>query len=153
MNVAELRAEADVEFAHLDRVVAELVSLRRDVGEREPTLRELVAGGAFLTQFYNGVENVLKRISKHEGVPLPEGPDWHVELFLRFCTPSTRGLPALLDEQLRAELARFRGFRHVARTSYGTELDWKKVSVGIDRVVPTYARFREAIEHYLDSLC
>lgn len=105
MSAAELRAEADIEFEHLDRVVDELVSLRRDVGEREPTLRELVAGGAFLTQFYNGVENLLKRISKHEGVPLPEGPDWHVELFRRFCTPSTHGLPVLFDEQTRAEVA------------------------------------------------
>jgi hypothetical protein len=137
MNAAELRAEADIEFEHLDRVVEELVSLRRDVGDREPTLRELVAGGAFLTQFYNGVENLLKRISKHERVPLPEGPDWHVELFRRFCTPSSHGLPVLFDEPLRTELGRFRGFRHVARTSYGTELDWAKVSAGIDRVVLT----------------
>jgi hypothetical protein len=152
MDVSELRAEANVEFAHLDRVVDELLSLRQDVGEREPRLRELVAGGAFLTQFYNGVENLLKRISKHEDVPLPQGPDWHVELFRRFCTPSSYRLPALLDEQLRSELARFRGFRHVARTSYGTGLDWTKVSAGIDRVVPTYARFREAVEGYLDSL-
>jgi hypothetical protein len=151
MNAAELRAEAAIEFEHLDRVVDELVSLRRDVGEREPSLRELVAGGAFLTQFYNGVENLLKRISKHEGVPLPHGTHWHVELVRRFCIPPTHGLPALLDEQLRMELNRFRGFRHVARTSYGTELDWAKVAAGIDRVAPTYARFREAIEHYLDS--
>jgi hypothetical protein len=39
--------------------------------------------------------------------------------------------------ELRTELNRFRGFRHVARTSYGTELDWAKVAAGIDRVAPT----------------
>ena len=152
MNPAELRAEATVEFTHLDRVVEELAALRRDVGDREPTLRELVAAGAFLTQYYNGVENLLKRISKHAGVPLPEGRDWHIELFRRFCTPSTHDLPTLFDDRLHQEMRRFRGFRHVARASYGTELDWRKVAVGIDHVAPTYARFREAVNRYLDAL-
>lgn len=152
MSTAELRAEVAVEFEHLDRVVEELVALRRDVDEREPTLREMVAAGAFLTQFYTGIENLLKRISKHEGVSLPEGRGWHVELFRRFCTPSTHGLPALFDEELRREMRRFRGFRHVARTSYGTELDWAKVAVGIDRVAPAFAQFRTAINEYLDTL-
>lgn len=117
MNATELRAEAAVEFEHMQRVVDELLALHRDVGGRPPTLRETVAAGSFLMQFYNGVENLLKRISKHHGVPLPVGKRWHTELFLRFCDPPHEGLPLLFDASLAAEMRPFRTFRHVARTS------------------------------------
>lgn len=73
MNAPELRAEAAVEFELLGQVIDELDALRHDVAGREPTMRERVAAGAFLMQFYNGVENLLKRISKHNGVPMPAG--------------------------------------------------------------------------------
>jgi hypothetical protein len=38
-----------------------------------PTVREQTAAAAFLAQFYNGIENILKRISIFYEVPLPTG--------------------------------------------------------------------------------
>lgn len=69
-------------------VVRELIALRADVGT--PSLREKVAAAGFLMQFYNGVENILKRISKDRGVALPEERRWHVELFEFLCIPGAR---------------------------------------------------------------
>jgi hypothetical protein len=39
--------------------------LQGDVASREPTVREKTAAAAFLAQFYNGVEIILKRISRY----------------------------------------------------------------------------------------
>jgi hypothetical protein len=152
MNVAELRAELTIELDHMRRIVDELRSLRRDVGDGEPSLRERAAGGSFLMQFYNGVENVLKRISKHAGVPVPQGSDWHVELFQRFCEPPTPSLPVLFDPGLAVSMREFRAFRHVARSGYAIALDWEKLRSGIDHVGSAYERFRDAVSAYLDSL-
>ena len=152
MNADELRAEVAYDLENMQRVVDELQALRRDIGSREPTLREQVAAGAFLASFYNGVENILKRISAHNDRPAPEGAKWHVELFDRFTEPPASGLPALFDAALAAAMDPYRRFRHIARAAYGLELDWGKVSIGIDRVVPTFAQFQAAVHHYLDTL-
>lgn len=87
MNLAELGEEVTVELKALEETVNELLALQRDVADREPTVRERTAAAAFLAQFYSGVENILKRISYHLGVPLPSGETWHIDLFQRFCSP------------------------------------------------------------------
>ena len=53
----------------MGRVVEELQSLAADVEGRDPTLREKMAAGGFLSSFYMGVENVLKRISRYRDAP------------------------------------------------------------------------------------
>ena len=152
MTAAELREDVRDELAQMKEVVAEPVSLRRDVGAGTPTLREKVAGGAFLTQFYNGIENVLKRISKYQDVPLPSGEKWHAELFDRFTTSGEEALPALFDETLAEEMRTYRAFRHVARSSYGTELDWERMKHGLDPVEPVFQQIRHSTLGYLDTL-
>lgn len=63
MSPVELREEIAVELEPMEMTVKELLSLQRDVAHREPTVRENTAAAAFLAQFYNGLENILKRIS------------------------------------------------------------------------------------------
>jgi len=69
---------------NIETVVKEVIALRNDLGPREPTVREKTAGAAFLSEFYNGIENILKRISYFYGVPLPSGDTWHIDLFKRY---------------------------------------------------------------------
>ncbi len=133
-------------------MVDELDALRRDAGRRAPTIREVAAVSSFLMQFYTGIENILKRISKHNDVPLPTAAAWHVALLGRFGTPPAPGLPALFDDALAEDLDVFRRFRHVARAAYGIELDWKKLTVGLDYVAPVFARFRTAVTAHPERL-
>ena len=152
MSVTELRAEAAIEFEHLQGVVDELLALRRDVGDRSPTLRETAAAASFLMPIYNGIENLLKRISKYHNVPLPTGKRRHADLFLRFCDPPHRGLPLLFDKPLADRVRPFRTFRHVARTNYGTDLDWTLVAAGIDQIGAVFEDFHVAVTSHLDRL-
>jgi hypothetical protein len=78
VNADDLREEITVELEALDVTVRELSALRQDVADRDPTAREKIAAAAFLAQFYNGIENILKRISLFHDVPLPSGETWHV---------------------------------------------------------------------------
>ena len=66
MKPAELGEEIAVDLEALEATVNELLALRRE------TVREKTAAAAFLAQSYNGIENILKRISR-----------CHIELF--FC--------------------------------------------------------------------
>ena len=60
MNVAELAEEIAVELELLQRTVGAVLALERDVVHKEPTVRGKTAAAAFLAQFHNGVENILK---------------------------------------------------------------------------------------------
>ncbi len=152
MNPKELREEIVLELTQMEKVVRELQALYREVGERTPTVREKAAAAAFLAQFYTGVENVLKRISRFYGVPLPTGEAWHVELFTRFCEPSYGPLPALFDSSLASSLAPFRRFRHVFFHGYSFELDWDRMSEGIRQVDSVFEGFKRSLFAYLESL-
>ena len=84
MNADDLNEEVRDELQSMGWVVEELQSLAADVEGRDPTLREKMAAGGFLSSFYMGVENVLKRICKFREVPLPQSARWHAELLDRF---------------------------------------------------------------------
>ena len=43
--------------------------------------------GTYLMNFYNGVENILKRIAKEYYKKMPHGASWHKELLLLAVSP------------------------------------------------------------------
>jgi len=152
MKPEELCEEIAIELELMEATVRELSALQRDLAGREPTVREKTAAAAFLAQFYNGVENTLKRISRFHAVPLPTSDTWHVDLFKRFCMPPYEPLPALFDEPLASALAPFRKFRHVVYHGYGFELDWSRMREGIERVESVFAQFKLVLSNYLHTL-
>jgi hypothetical protein len=124
----------NLELTYMNSTVQELLSLQNDLSNRKPTVRETVAAAAFLAQFYNGIENTLKRISQFQSVPLPTGENWHSDLFGRFCVPSHESLPGLFDESLATELEPYLRFRHLAIHTYGFQLDWNRMREGVEKV-------------------
>ena len=149
MTPAELCEDVAAELEAMEAIVQELIALQADVAERDPTVREQTAAAAFLAQFYNGVENILKRLSHYHNVPLPTGETWHVDLFRRFCSPPHSRLPALFDESLEVALAPYRRFRHVAFHSYGFQFEWSHMAEGVARVDNVFSQIKVKLADYL----
>ena len=152
MTNAQLLEEIDIEMECLRRLMQEVAALRQDVAGREPTVREKTAAGAFLAQFYGGLENILKRIHRYYQLQLPIGDTWHLDLFKRFCPPGHAALPILIDSQLAAKLAPFRKFRHVVYHGYGFQIDWDRMVVGLESVYCVFDDFVASLNTFLDSL-
>ena len=152
MRSAELEAEIALELEAIEKIVHGLIALRQDVSHSEPTVREKAASAAFLAQFYDGTENILKRVSRYHDVPLPTGETWDVELFQRFCAPPYSDLPLLFDESLAANLAPYRRFRHVAFHSYGFQLDWGRMAEGVANAQNVFEQLRQALSGYLKAI-
>jgi hypothetical protein len=152
MRLTELAQEIDIEFEAIQMTIDQLASLSKDVAQREPTVRELAAAGLFLANFYNGIENVLKRISRFHHIVLPARNDWHLELAKAFCDPLGEGLPLLLDAQLADELAPYRQFRHVVHHGYGFRLRWLDMRPGVEAAASVFSRFKNAVDDYLRSI-
>lgn len=152
MTPDELREEIAIELENIETVLRELHLLHEEAQGRDISLREKTAAAAFLAQFYSGIENIMKRISRYHRVPLPSGEIWHVDLFRRFCAPPFLALPVLFDEDLASDLAPYRNFRHVVHHGYGFQLDWKRLAEGIEKVNGIYLRLKIRIDDYLESL-
>jgi hypothetical protein len=152
VTAEELKAEIAIEFDALQQVADELESLRRDVAGREPTVREKTAAAAFVAQFYSGIENTLKRLSRFHCVELPAGENWHLGLFKRFCAPGQPPLPVLFDEPLARQLGPFRRFRHVVHHGYGFQIEWDRMREGLEQVSSILAAFRERVANHLSNL-
>jgi hypothetical protein len=152
MRNTELREEIVIELEALETTTNELLALHRDVADHEPTVREKTAAAAFLAQFYNGVENILRRISHYHNVPLPAGETWHIELFQRFSSVPHPDLPILFDDTLAADLAPYRRFRHVVFHGYGFQMDWARMSEGIIHVQDTFSRVKVSLTSYLQTI-
>jgi len=152
MKLEDLKEEIFIELENIETVVKEVIALRNDLGTREPTVREKTAGAAFLSEFYNGIENILKRISYFYGVPLPSGDTWHIDLFKRFCKPSFDPLPTLFDETLESALSPFRKFRHVFFHGYGFHMEWDRMRDGIATVDEVFAKLKASLHEYMKTL-
>jgi hypothetical protein len=152
MTADELREEISIEMELLDNVVRELSSLRADAKTRDPSIREKTAAAAFMAQFYGGVENILKRISRYYAVPVPSGDTWHIDLFKRFCKPSQHPFPELFDTSLTASMAAYRKFRHVVYHAYGFQLDWYRMQEGLTNIEGVFNQFKASVQNYLKTL-
>ena len=142
MNLDVLREEIGIQLELMDATVCEIEAIQTDLASRRPTVREMAATAAFLADFYTGIENILKRISRCYGAPMPTGDDWHVELFGRFCEPGFQGLPVMFDAEQKAAIAKYRQFRHVIRHGYAMQLDWDRMAEGVAKVGVAYAGFK-----------
>ena len=152
MTIEELKQEINIELELIENIVAELLSLDRDIKGKEPSLRERTAAAAFMAQFYGGIENILKRINYFNSIPLPAGNTWHIDLFKRFSNPPYNSLPLIFDETLEKSMSPFRKFRHVVYHGYGFQLDWDRMKEGIETIEDTFSRFKTKIFKYLESV-
>ena len=152
MSVNKLLEEIDIELELIESILREVASLQADTSGRKPSVREKTATAAFLAQFYGGIENILKRISRFHNIPIPTGDTWHIDLFKRFASPGYKSLPVLFDESLAADMAPFRKFRHVVYHGYGFQLDWDRMQEGIARVEDVYSRFKARLFDYLQTI-
>jgi hypothetical protein len=152
MTSKRLREEIDIELHEMQVVVDALKELEQRIGNTEPDIFQNAATMTFFSQFYMGVENILKRISRFCNVPLPQSGSWHAELLLRFGQPSYQGLPALFDDELLRHLAPYRKFRHVVMHNYTGSMDWQQARRGIQEIQHTFTAFQQALLVYVASL-
>jgi hypothetical protein len=152
MTSDELREEVGIELGLIETSVNEALSLFHDLADKEPTVREKTAAAAFIAQFYGGIENILKRIHRFHGVPMPVGDSWHIEIFKRFCHPGYHPLPFLFEDDLASDLSTFRKFRHVVYHGYGFQLDWERMRDGLAVLEGVHIRLILTIAAYISSL-
>jgi len=122
----KLRKQVDVEREQLHHL---LESCRKAAGKSASTLPadlELHALAGLLHSFYNGIENIFKRIAQELDSQLPRAPAWHRDLLDLMGRPG-KSRPAVVSASLVHRLDAYMDFRHFFRHSYVFQLRWDRM--------------------------
>jgi hypothetical protein len=112
--------------------------LINDVGTNLPNNIQKTALGGFASQFYNGVENIFKRIHKHYKIDLPKGENWHLVLISNFSNDSNIEFPIKLSNDLIEKISNYRRFRHYFFHGYSHNLNWDILKSGVEDINDVY---------------
>ena len=112
---------------------------------------EVAACGAMLHSFYNGVENILKRIAVTLDRAVPEGDASHKRLLNQMASAAEQRGP-VLSPLLYEDLKDYLNFRHVFRSAYSFDHRWEKMEPLVADVGPLLDRFEAEIRRFLDAI-
>ena len=138
----ELREMIEIEYEKIEKIISGLPDKNR-----LPYLSELELAGvaAFLHNFFNGIENILKRIFKSSNFELPSGASWHTDLLNRAVEHK------VISNDLKNMLTRYLGFRHYFSHAYALDLYADKLEELVDKIIPTYDHFKNEINHFTNK--
>ena len=74
--------------------------------------------GTYLMNFYNGIENIIKRICKFYYHCFPKGDAWHKELLQLSCNPPTNKIAVFSKDTVKT-MNKYLNFRHRFISGYG----------------------------------
>lgn len=122
----KLRKQVAVEREQLQGLLESYRPLLEKCATTPPSDIELSALAAMLHSFYNGVENIFKRVAVELGDPLPGGESWHQELLVAMAQ-ATRHRKPVISLGLRGRLREYMEFRHFFRHAYIFSLRWDRM--------------------------
>ncbi|MGA2297025.1 MAG: hypothetical protein ABSG15_05700 [FCB group bacterium] len=147
-----LAEEIDIEFKFLDDTAKDTRELIAQVSDKEPNNIEKAAATQYLSQFYNGIENILKRIIKYKNIKLPKTESWHSDLLQMFDKNNPNAKISLFNDEIIETLNAYRKIRHVVRQGYSFQLDWQKLSIALTELPHFLSLFQKIIKDYISSI-
>jgi len=100
---------------------------------------ELAGVATLLSNFYNGVENILKQSYKNLSLELPAGSAWHQDLVTGAVQEN------ILSKGLADKIKEYLTFRHVVAHGYAFNLDPERFQELANNVSEIFEKFKEEI--------
>jgi hypothetical protein len=144
MTKTQFKEYCEVEFESLQKVISEIfIVVQRD--KDDYSTADLAAISTFLHNFYNGVENLLKRVVIFRNIEVPKTPTWHKDL-LNIALST-----GIIDSEIFAELLSYLSFRHFFIHSYVFKVSWDDLKPLVGSVEELSQRIQIAISNNLTN--
>ena len=105
-----------------------------------------------LHSFYAGVERLLELIADNVDQGKPQGAMWHRELLQQMTADIPKVRPAVLSQETRNQLDRYRGFRHVVRNVYAFTLDAEQIELLVEHISVVHQQVSTELEQFANFL-
>lgn len=146
----DLASQIAFECGQLEKLIEFYRPLLVKCADAEPKPIEIPALAVMLHSFYNGVENIFKRIALECNGDLPGGESWHRAL-LDLMSHSGPGRSAVISPSLAARLKKYLQFRHVFRSVYGFLLSWERMAPLVMECEATLRLLETELDAFLQS--
>lgn len=147
----QLKEDVLDEMEAIEQVLKDLSSLKNNLSSNKIDNTQKAAMGTFLMNFYVGVENIIKRISKEYYQYTPKGDSWHKELLDLSHNPP-QGKNPVFDKNIVDRLNPYRGFRHLFVSGYGFKLRIDLMTSLINNIEPIWIDIKSDVEKFWDNL-
>ncbi len=145
MSHKELTQLIDIEFFSIESTLSSINELFIMIGDDEPDKFQIAALSKFISDVYNGIENILKRFCKYLNIKLPIGGFYHTELLLMFSNGNKFECPILFDDEIFDYFKGILKFRHYVIHGYSFQIDWQMINSSAIQIEPMVKRFKENI--------
>jgi hypothetical protein len=152
-KILRLKEEINQELQELELLMEEIRGLKERL--KNPSTYDLRAAGSILHDFYNGVEVIFRRVAQEVNGGLPAGAEWHKQLLKDMSIRIDKVRPGVISDNLRIQLQKYLGFRHIFRNIYGFSLESdriKSLSKDLEKIFGNLKRELKDFTTFLDSL-
>lgn len=147
----QLKTDVSDEISSIEQVLEEIKNLKRDLSANNIDNVTKAAIGTFLMNYYTGVENIIKRISKEYYQTMPKGDSWHKELLDLSYNPPKDKIP-IFSKDIVDRLNPYRGFRHFFISGYGFRIKLKLILSLINNIENIWKDVKQHIEKFEEKL-
>ncbi len=147
----ELREDILDEEKAIEETLERLCEVRAKFDPQRKDYLTEPAMGTYLMNFYNGIENVLKRITKKYYLAMPKGESWHKELLALSLNPPPDKI-AVFNQNIVERLHPYRNFRHRFVSGYGFQIKGEKMLDLVDNIESLWVDIKKAILDFWDKL-
>lgn len=151
-KIERLKWQIEAEFDELERVTNKMDLFLQKNYRQQPNDMEISGVGAYLQNFYSGIERIFERITITFGMELPEGENWHTDLLnqMEMEYPDIR--QAVITHDLAEILLEYLRFRHLFRHIYSVDLDWNRILPLAEDASKILKTFKEQIACFLNKI-
>jgi hypothetical protein len=136
MDKKKIAAYYKAEIENIDNVV----KLLKNKKNKKLNSFELAGLGVYLHNFYNGLENIIKRVLEFKKIKVKESPFWHKELLLEAVKQN------IIDDELHNYLLNYLTFRHYFIHGYAFKLEYLKLKNLMKDIDLVYSKFKKDVE-------
>jgi hypothetical protein len=140
--------------SEIEKELESLTELRKEMKEikSKDSIVFRRSMGSILHDFYNCCERMFKNIAIDINGGYKDTEKWHKALLFKMTVPIKGIRPAVISEELAAELDEYLSFRHVFRNIYGFELKGERVGYLAGKFDRTAGGFIREIKAFLAFL-
>jgi uncharacterized protein YutE (UPF0331/DUF86 family) len=135
--MAKLYEKIEAELENIEQILKELNKIK-DLTNLSTV--ELAGTGAFIHNFYNGIENILKQIIISKYGKLPDGASWHSELL------KTAVKKEVISSKTAKNLKDYLAFRHFFSHAYSFDLNKNLMMPLVKKTGSVYKSFLKEIK-------
>ncbi|MFC2130768.1 hypothetical protein ACFLSQ_04990 [Bacteroidota bacterium] len=152
MKTDKLNEEIEIELKNIAKVINFIKETQNEIGNNEPDVIQKAAVSQFVSEFYHGVENILKRLCKFYQIHLPTGNSSHLELLNMFSYNNDGNLPVIFDNEIYADFSAIRKFRHYIIHGYAFHIKWDIIKNNVASLDGLFNKFQTNINALLKSI-